>query len=108
MQPAADAFRTALSHVQFRMPIFPVISNVTAQAVADPEQIRELLVRQIVSPVRWDASMRHLASLGASDYAEFPPARVLAGLLRRIDAALPKAATLDSPKDFEKLPKNSP
>ncbi len=102
MQPAADAFRQALAKVQLRAPSFPVISNVTGQPVQDPAQIRELLVKQIVSPVRWESSMRWAVKAGATQFIEFPPARVLTGLLRRIDSSV-KGVAVDEPKDFEKL-----
>lgn len=102
MQPAADQFRQALSKIEIRPPTFPVVSNVTGKPVQDPEEIRQLLVKQIVSPVLWEASMRELTRSGASQFVEFPPARVLTGLLRRIDPSM-KGLTLDEPKDFDKL-----
>lgn len=102
MQPAAEAFRHALASVEMRPPVFPIVSNVTAEPVRDPAQIRELLVKQIVSPVRWDASMRALIQAGATTFIEFPPARVLTVLLRRIDASVTGVA-LDEPADLDKL-----
>ena len=102
MQPAADAFKRILAKVEIRPPVFPIVSNVTGQPMQDPAQIRELLVRQIVSPVRWDASMRAIVTSGAITFIEFPPARVLTALLRRIDPSV-KGITVDEPKDFEKL-----
>ncbi len=103
MQPAADAFKQVLAKVTIRQPVFPVISNVTGNAAHDPEEICRLLVQQIVSPVRWDASMRSLIQAGATHFVEFPPARVLTGLLRRIDKGV-HGITVDTPKDFEQLP----
>ena len=102
MQPAADKFKQVLSKVEIQTPLFPVISNVTGDAVRDPDEIRELLVKQVVSPVRWEQSMRYLIREGATHFLEFPPARILTGLLRRIDSTV-KGVTLDEPKDFEKL-----
>ena len=102
MQPAAAKFRQFLSNVEIETPRFPVISNVTGQPAKDPDDIRELLVKQIVSPVLWEPSMRYLIQQGATHFLEFPPARVLTGLLRRIDASV-KGITIDEPKDFEKL-----
>ena len=102
MQPAADAFKHALSKIELKPPVFPVISNVTGKPVADPNEIRQLLVKQIVSPVLWESSMRHLIQAGAAVFVELPPARVLTGLLRRIDAAV-KGIAVDDPKDFDKL-----
>ena len=102
MQPASTKFRQVISNVKIRPPKFPVISNVTGQPVQDPEDIRELLVKQIVSPVLWEPSMRYLIQAGATHCIEFPPARVLTGLLRRIDSSV-KGTTIDEPKDFDKL-----
>ena len=109
MQPAAEAFRQAIEKTAIAVPRFPVLSNVTAQPVRRPEEIRELLVRQIVSPVLWEASMRRLAQDGAGMCVEFPPARVLTGLLRRIEPSV-KCVPVDEPADFDKLtahPSNS-
>lgn len=102
MQPAATKFKQVLSKIEILEPRVPVISNVTGQPVRNAEEIRELLVRQIVSPVLWEPSMRHLILAGATHFLEFPPARVLTGLLRRIDSSV-KGVAIDEPKDFDKL-----
>ncbi len=102
MQPAADRCKEVLAKVSFRAPKFPVISNVTGRPVNNPEEIRTLLAKQIVSPVLWEPSMRVLIEQGATHFIEFPPARVLTGLLRRIDPSA-KGLTIDEPKDFDKL-----
>ena len=102
MQPAADAFKAALAKVELRAPLFPVISNATAQPTQDPSRMRELLMKQITSPVRWEASMRTLIQAGAAAMIEFPPARVLTGMLRKIDGSV-KGIAIDEPSDFEKL-----
>ncbi len=102
MQPAADVFKRALASVRLRAPAFAIISNVTGKPVTDPAQIQDLLVKQIVSPVRWESSMRAALAAGATHFIEFPPARVLTGLLRRIE----KSATgfaVDEPEDFAKV-----
>ena len=102
MQPAAATFKEALAKVNIDPPTFPVISNVTGQPVLTSDEIRELLVRQIVSPVLWEPSMRRLIQDGAAHFVEFPPARVLTGLLRKIDPSV-KGITIDEPSDLEKL-----
>jgi [acyl-carrier-protein] S-malonyltransferase len=102
MQPAAEAFKAALAKVEVRAPAFPVISNATATPTQDPARIRELLVTQIVSPVLWEPSMRTLIQAGATAAVEFPPARVLTGMLRKIDGSV-KGVAIDEPSDFEKL-----
>lgn len=101
MQPAAAKFREALEKVNIDSPAFPVISNVTGQPVSTPDEIRELLVKQIVSPVLWEPSMRRLIQDGATNFFEFPPARVLTGLLRKIDSSV-KGIPIDEPDDFAK------
>jgi [acyl-carrier-protein] S-malonyltransferase len=102
MQPAADAFKGVVAKISFEPPRVPVISNVTAQAVEHPEQIREVLVKQITSPVLWERSMRTLIHAGATQFLEFPPARVLTALLRRIDPSV-KGIPLQTPEDFDTL-----
>ena len=107
MQAAADELRKALKRVSLAAPKFPVISNVTAQPVKSPEEIAELLVKQIVSPVLWEPSVRWLIRQGATTFVEFPPARALTGLLRRIDASV-KGIAVDEPADFDKLSAAAP
>jgi [acyl-carrier-protein] S-malonyltransferase len=85
MQPAVERLAAALADVPMSRPKIPVVSNVDALPHDDPEQIRQLLVRQLVSPVRWDDSMRRLLSDGYDAFYEIGPGRVLRGLLRRID-----------------------
>ena len=101
-QPAADALRQALATIRFRTPKFPVVSNVTARPVQDPAEIPQLLVRQITSPVRWEPSVRTMLQAGATHFIEFPPAKVLTGMLRKIDPGA-TGMMLDEPKDFDKL-----
>ena len=107
MQRAAERLREVLAKITLAKPRFPVVSNVTGQPETDPIAIREILVKQIVSPVRWEESMRTLISGGAEVFLEFPPAKVLTALLRRIDASV-KCLALDEPADFEKLPSLTP
>ncbi len=88
MQPAVERLAAALANVTMRRPTIPVISNVDAQPHDDPEEIRRLLIKQVVEPVRWEDSIRYLASQGFSQFYEVGPGRVLRGLLRRIDRNL--------------------
>lgn len=89
MQPAAERLAEVLAQVPMRRAEIPVISNVDAQPHHDPEEIRELLVRQIVQPVLWEASVRWLLGGGFDRFYEIGPGRVLRGLLRRIDRKVP-------------------
>jgi [acyl-carrier-protein] S-malonyltransferase len=85
MQPAVERLASALKRVELRPPRIPVISNVDATAHNDPEEIRDLLVRQVVSPVQWENTMRKLLAHGHGPLWEVGPGRVLRGLLKRID-----------------------
>jgi [acyl-carrier-protein] S-malonyltransferase len=87
MAPARDAFSAFLSGIVFNAPRFTLIANTTGGLVSDPAAIREGLVRQIVSPVLWEDCMRAAAAAGASEFWEFGPGGVLAGLARRTDKA---------------------
>jgi [acyl-carrier-protein] S-malonyltransferase len=85
MQPAVERLAKALAGVALQPPRIPVIGNVDATAHSDPEEIRELLTRQVVSPVLWEDSQRKLLADGYSPFWEVGPGRVLRGLLKRID-----------------------
>ena len=85
MNPAVDRLAAALADVQMQKPNIPVVSNVDAVPHDDPEEIRQLLIRQVVQPVQWEASMRYLLDQGVDQFHEIGPGRVLRGLLRRID-----------------------
>jgi [acyl-carrier-protein] S-malonyltransferase len=88
MQEAVQALAAALAEATIRPPRIPVISNVDAQAHADPEEIRELLSRQVCGVVEWHASMTALLSTGVRTVYEVGPGRVLRGLLKRIDRSV--------------------
>jgi len=85
MQPAADRFIQELDEVEFSLPRFPVLSNVTAEPMRDADEIRDLLVAQLTNPVRWTGCMRWFLGSGVSQFYEIGPGRVLQGLLRRTD-----------------------
>jgi len=85
MGPARAAFASFLGPLAFNAPIFPVFANATGRAVAGPEEIKDALVRQIVSPVLWEDCMRAAAAAGATEFWELGPGGVLAGLARRTE-----------------------
>lgn len=85
MRPADQRLAEALARVRMEKPRIPVVSNVDARPHEDPEEIRQLLVAQILNPVRWEDSMRYLVQQGFTQFYEVGPGRVLRGLLRRID-----------------------
>jgi len=85
MQPADKKLAEALSQVTLGRPKIPVISNVDALPHPEVEDIRKTLIRQILQPVQWEASMRSLLDREFDTFYEVGPGRVLRGLLRRID-----------------------
>ncbi|MNZ42953.1 Malonyl CoA-acyl carrier protein transacylase [compost metagenome] len=85
MRAAADRLAEELKKVTFNTPNVPVIVNVTASPVTDPEEIRELLVRQVYSPVLWQDSIEWLIADGVDTFVEIGSGSVLAGLIRKID-----------------------
>lgn len=85
MQEAADRFAEFLESVSFSAPTLPVISNVQG-GLHDPDTIRENMVAQIVSSVRWVDNIRFLKDAGVTTYQECGPGKVLSGLVKRIDA----------------------
>lgn len=90
MQPAVDRLRAALAEVSMQRPRIPVISNVDARPHDDPNEIRELLIQQVCSQVRWEDSMRYLLDEpGITSFYEIGPGRVLCGLLKRIARKVP-------------------
>ncbi len=89
MRPADEALAQALADVPMQRPKIPVVSNVDARTHDDPEEIRQLLIRQVVQPVLWEDSMKKLILDGFDQFHEVGPGRVLRGLLRRIDRKIP-------------------
>lgn len=88
MEPGARRLARALEGVEVRRPRVPVVSNVTARPTTDPDRIRENLVAQVTSPVRFVDCVRAAQELGVDATLEVGPGRVLSGLVRRIDPAL--------------------
>jgi [acyl-carrier-protein] S-malonyltransferase len=85
MEPARAEFAAYLAGVTFNVPQFTVFSNTTGQVVRTPDEIREALVKQVVSSVLWEDCMRNCAAAGATEFWEFGPGGVLAGLARRTE-----------------------
>ena len=89
MAPAQEGLQAFLKKVELRDPLFPIISNVTAQPVETARNAIELLVRQLTSPVRWSASVTTMLNFGVTEFAEFGPGNVLMGLNRRNARGVP-------------------
>jgi [acyl-carrier-protein] S-malonyltransferase len=95
MKPAADELKARLAGVALRPPQVPVLNNIDVAAPADPEAIRDALYRQAFGPVRWVELTLALKARGLVHIVECGPGKVLAGLVRRIDADLHTTTILD-------------
>ncbi len=88
MQPAADAMEQALGEVEIKQPAVPLIANVLAGEITEPEEIRKCLVEQVTGVVRWRESVMYMANAGVTTLYEIGAGRVLTGLARRIERSL--------------------
>ncbi|PKF78404.1 [acyl-carrier-protein] S-malonyltransferase [Vibrio sp. vnigr-6D03] len=103
MKPAAEKLAKALESIEFSAPSIPVINNVDVIAETDPEKIKDALVRQLHSPVRWTEGVEKMSEQGIEKLYELGPGKVLTGLTKRIvktltGAAVNDAATLEAAK----------
>jgi len=101
MQPAAEALAAALDAITIESPGIPVLQNVDVRSHTESDAIRQALVEQMHSPVRWSATIRAMAEKGITRLAECGPGRVLSGLGRRIDRSL-EWLPLDDPEGLDK------
>lgn len=85
MQPAQDKLAADLRTLKFSTPDTPVITNVDAKSVRDPEDARDALIRQVTGAVQWVRSIQALVAAGVQIFVEVGPGKVLTGLLRQID-----------------------
>lgn len=85
MEPARVELAAGIADAPFREPICPVYQNVDARPYTDPDKIRENLIAQLTSPVRWTQSVRNMIADGATEFVELGPGNVLAGLISKID-----------------------
>jgi len=100
MQPAADAMAEALATVTMSAPRVPLVANVTAGRVTAPDEIRDLLVRQVTGTVRWRESVLFMKAEGVTSLVELGSGKVLGGLARRIDKEL-TGSSVGTPADVE-------
>ena len=100
MQPAADAMRDALEKVTLETPRVPLIANVLASEVTNPEAIKQRLVEQVTGMVRWRESVQYMKSQGVDTLVECGTGKVLSGLVKRIDREMTGLA-LNTPADIE-------
>lgn len=95
MKPAADQLAADLAKIEFSAPNFPVINNVDVVAQESGEAIKDALIRQLYSPVRWTETVQQLAKDGVTQAYEFGPGKVLTGLTKRIDKSVACSAVND-------------
>ena len=99
MQPAADVMSEALSQVTISAPAVPLVANVLASAISDPEAIRTRLIEQVTGMVRWRELMLYLRAQGVDTLYEVGAGRVLTGLARRFDGF--EARSIGTPEELE-------
>lgn len=92
MASAVPKLEAALAATEFKVPRIPVISNVDAQPHSDPDIIKNILSRQVTSPVQWETTLKTLLGKGVKHSYELGPGKVIAGLLKRID----KSASIEN------------
>jgi [acyl-carrier-protein] S-malonyltransferase len=95
MRPAAERLRERLASVAIAAPAIPVVNNIDVAAPAEPDAIRDALYRQAFGPVRWVEVVQALQARGLTHIFECGPGKVLAGLVRRVDAQLVSTTVLD-------------
>ena len=96
MEPAREGLAKAIEATEIKTPSCPIYQNVTAAAETDPARIRENLLKQLTSPVRWTASVKNMLAAGATDFTEIGPGTVLQGLVKRISGAEGKEINVNS------------
>jgi [acyl-carrier-protein] S-malonyltransferase len=99
MRPAASKLKHALDQLEMHNTDVPVISNVTASPVTTADEMKELLVQQLYSPVRFEESIRELMNLGVNTFIECGPGKVLSGLVKKID----RSAVIYAAYDLESI-----
>jgi len=89
MEPARIELAAAIDKTTFNTPICPVYQNVNAQAITDPNTIKENLVTQLTAPVRWTQTVINMIAAGATKFTEIGPGKTLQGLVKKVDRAMP-------------------
>ena len=102
MEPAASGLRVFLEGIEFADPKIPVVSNAAARPVTTGTEARELLVRQLTSPVRWAESIALMTNAGADRFLEVGAGKVLS-ILNRRNARGASSISLGEPDDFNAL-----
>ena len=104
MEPAAHAMEAALASANLQTPFLPLVANVTASAVSNPDEIRKLLVEQVTGVVRWRESVEYMAKAGVTYALEIGVGKVLTGLIKRITKDM-ESACIAAPADIDQFVK---
>ena len=102
MQPAAEAMQAALEDVTIAAPAVPLVANVRAEAVSDPDLIRALLVEQVTGSVRWRESVQWMVAQGVGEFWEIGAGKALSGMIKRIEREA-TARNIGTPEDIAAL-----
>ena len=84
MEPAKEKLKKFIEKTNFNEPLCPVYQNVTAKAIVNSESIKVNLIKQLISPVRWEQSINKMINDGANEFIEVGPGKVLQGLVKKI------------------------
>ena len=103
MKPAEEQMRQVLENIEFKPAALPIVQNTTAQPVQDPQQLRENLIQQISSPVRWVECVEELKKLGVTNCIELGSGKVLSGLVKKIDSDHLKTFNVNSIDDIKSI-----
>ena len=102
MRPATEIMKIKISQTNFDNPKNLIISNVTARETKDSNEIKDLLIKQIESPVKWRESVIYMVQNGVKKFVEIGPGKVLSGLIKRIDRSL-EIVSVNDIEDIEKI-----
>lgn len=102
MKQANEQFQESLHNVSFQDATIPVYANVTAEPVTDKEEMKQLLIQQLFSPVRFEQSIRNMIEAGINTFVEVGTGKVLCGLVRKIDRKV-KTFAVEDVASFEKF-----
>ena len=102
MKPATLKMENIINEQKLIEPIFKIVSNVTASEYKNTDEIKQLLIKQIESPVRWRESIEYMISKGTNTFVEIGPGKVLSGLIKRINKEV-KVLNIDKLEDIEQI-----
>jgi len=102
MKPATDIMKIKITETNFNNPKNLIVSNVTASETKNSNEVKDLLIKQIESPVKWRESVLYMARNGVKKFVEIGPGKVLSGLIKRIDRSL-KLISVNEVEDLEKI-----